>query len=89
MIAHEEAAKKVHPSARHFRPVKRMFRGLIGWTFEIDAGNPNPHKRVRYSWVTADGQVSSDCQTFRTDAARILCTYAHYNSPRVVGGQSK
>ena len=78
MIAHEEAAKKVHSSAQSFRPVSGFRSGLIGWTFTV-AKEGSAVGAVRYSWVTSSGEVSSDVQLSRHEAASIMKAYVKYH----------
>lgn len=76
MIEHEEAAKKIHPSAREFQPINRsMFSTtLIGWIFKVDQGEGMVS--TSYSWVTNDLKVSSDKLDFESDAVRNLRVYS-------------
>ena len=72
MIEHEEEARKVHPSARNFKPVKAStFRGiLIGWTFEVAA--KEGAASIKYCWVTHRSEVSGDMLDLEVHAARNL-----------------
>lgn len=81
VIPHEEAAKKVHPTACHFRPVTKSLASsqLVGWIFEVKKENEN--FTVHHTWVTTDGMVSSDLSEYRTTAARQLRVFCR-NRPR-------
>lgn len=64
-IPHEEAAKKVHPSARNFYPVRksRFSKVVCGWVFEVDKDYGS---LPGYTWVTSDLDVSSDITSHHT-----------------------
>ncbi|MBD3004791.1 hypothetical protein [Streptomyces sp. 5-10] len=68
-VPHEEAAKKTHPRARQFTPVRSAFSRVLGWTFEIPQEGSHA---IRHGWVTLDCVVSSDSLSSRLYAQRNL-----------------
>lgn len=61
-MIHEEAARKVHPGAVNFDPVRGVFSNVIGWVFEIPQTRESGERQASYDigWVTADGEASLD-----------------------------
>lgn len=71
-MIHEEAARKVHPGACEFQPVRHFLRVVLGWTFEIPREG---EASVDYGWVTNDGEASQDKLGNKLDAERALKAY--------------
>lgn len=78
-MIHEDAVLAKHPRAREFRPVKRIFGPLLGWTFEIPHDGADPHARS-FGWVTCDAEVSSDTLRARGVAEQNLTAYMRSRS---------
>jgi len=83
MIAHEEEARKVHQSARNFKPVKAgPFGGiLIGWTFEVAA--KEGAASIKHCWVTNRNEVSVDMLDLESHAVRNLRAFVRNRPPKV------
>lgn len=74
-VPHEEAARKIHPDAEEFRPLKRtMTRLLYGWVFQTTKKNTSI---PGWSWVTGDLEVSEDI-TSRPIAENNLRAYVKH-----------
>lgn len=71
-MIHEDAARKVHPGACEFQPVRHFLRVTLGWTFEIPREG---EASVDYGWVTNDGDASQDKLGRKIDAERALKAY--------------
>lgn len=71
-MIHEDAARRVHPEAKEFKPVRNVWRRILGWTFEIPREG---EASVDYGWVTIRGEASQDVLGFRFDAEKSLKAY--------------
>ena len=79
-IPYEEAAKKVHKSAKNFTPITAgMFSNkVLGWVFEVESDKSS---LCNYAWMTRDFMVSSDI-TSMEKATRNLKKFAKDSGSR-------
>lgn len=75
-LPHEEAAKKVHPEAHSFRPVHpKISSRLIGWVFKV---RETDSTQTYYSWMTHQGDVSSDKHLSEYQMEKALRAYVRH-----------
>lgn len=74
MLTHEESARKVHKQANHFLAASRLGR-VVGWTFHVPRDPSEEYGTECFSWVTLEGDATSDTYGTRHEAQSVLKSY--------------